>query len=211
MEHFSFDHNNNRKKELEHYVESVGDILIFYYIPIITMVGIVGNILSVVIFFCTSLKKISSSYYLAALSISDTCFLVLISLNWLNFQEISFVNQNVICEFYSFLQGVCSFLSVWFVVAFTMERLIVVLYPLKRRSVCTTKRAVIVLFTLTFFGCMFSLPLAYFFKPVYDPTTNSTVCDLAGSYKVSTRLLKILNFVLLTIWFFQLISQTWPY
>ncbi|CAB0000261.1 unnamed protein product, partial [Nesidiocoris tenuis] len=44
---------------------------------------------------------------------------------------------------------VCSFLSVWFIVAFTVERFIAVRYPLKRPSLCTVSKAKIVLVSLS--------------------------------------------------------------
>lgn len=167
------------------YAENIGDILVFYYTPTIVFVGIIGNILSVLVFFRTKLKKLSSSYYLAALGISDTAFLILVFMNWLNFADLNLINRDFICQLYSFLQGVCSFLSVWYVVAFTVERFIAVLYPLKRQSMCTVRRAVIVLSCLTLSGCIFSVPLIYFFSPVYHDGNNTTYCDVVEEYKVS--------------------------
>lgn len=167
------------------FAENIGDILVFYYTPTIVFVGIIGNILSVLVFFRTKLRKLSSSYYLAALGISDSGFLILCFMNWLNFADLNLINRDVICQLYSFMQGVCSFLSVWYVVAFTVERFIAVLYPLKRQSMCTVRRAVIVLCCLTVSGCIFSVPLIYFFSPVYHESNNATVCDVVEEYKVS--------------------------
>lgn len=173
------------------YAEYIGDVLVFYYTPTIVFVGIIGNILSVLVFFRTKLKKLSSSYYLAALGISDTGFLILCFMNWLNFADLNLINRDVICQLYYFMQGVCSFLSVWYVVAFTVERFIAVLYPLKRQSMCTVRRAVIVLCGLTVSGCIFSVPLVYFFSPVYHDGANATVCDVVEDYKVSQLFLYI--------------------
>lgn len=170
------------------FAENIGDILVFYYTPTIVFVGIIGNILSVLVFFRTKLKKLSSSYYLAALGISDTGFLILCFMNWLNFADLNLINRDIICQLYYFMQGVCSFLSVWYVVAFTVERFIAVLYPLKRQSMCTVRRAVIVLSCLTLSGCIFSVPLVYFFSPVYHESNNATVCDVVEDYKVSRQL-----------------------
>lgn len=177
--------NMLERKSLLDYAATFGDILVFYYTPVVVFVGSIGNILSVFVFCCTKLKKLSSSYYLAALGISDTCFLILSFMNWLNFKEINLTNHNIMCQMYSFLQGVCSFLSVWYVVAFTVERFIAVLYPLKRQSMCTVRRAIIVLCCLTLSGCIFCTPLIYFFRPVFNHVNNSTVCDVVEEYKVS--------------------------
>lgn len=184
----NFNDSHDSNNTILNYAESIGDILVFYYTPTIVFVGIIGNILSVLVFFRTKLRKLSSSYYLAALGMSDTCFLVLSFITWLNFADINLTNHNVACQLYYYLQGVCSFLSVWYVVAFTVERFIAVLYPLKRQSMCTVRRAVIVLCGLTVAALIFSAPLLYLFRPVYHAENNVTVCDVVEEYKVSNFL-----------------------
>uniref|UniRef100_A0A336LWA2 CSON006534 protein n=1 Tax=Culicoides sonorensis TaxID=179676 RepID=A0A336LWA2_CULSO len=187
-----FDHDEATNNTILNYAENIGDILVFYYTPTIVFVGIIGNILSVLVFFRTKLRKLSSSYYLAALGMSDTCFLILSFITWLNFADINLTNHNVACQLYYYLQGVCSFLSVWYVVAFTVERFIAVLYPLKRQSMCTVRRAVIVLCGLTVAALAFSAPLLYLFRPVYHPEANVTVCDVVEEFK---NHMKIFNYV----------------
>lgn len=182
---FDYGEGHDTNNTLLNYAESIGDILVFYYTPTIVFVGIIGNILSVLVFFRTKLRKLSSSYYLAALGMSDSCFLVLSFITWLNFADINLTNHNIACQLYYYLQGVCSFLSVWYVVAFTVERFIAVLYPLKRQSMCTVRRAVIVLCGLTVAALIFSAPLLYLFRPVYHPQNNITICDVVEEYKVS--------------------------
>lgn len=63
----------------------VGDFLTHYYTPAMVAVGSLGNILSVIVFLNTKLKKLSSSYYLAAMCISDTGFLWASLVPWLNY------------------------------------------------------------------------------------------------------------------------------
>lgn len=57
------------------YSKKFAMFLSLYFIPVITVFGTVGNILSVMVFLRTKLKKLSSSYYLAALAIFDTGYL----------------------------------------------------------------------------------------------------------------------------------------
>lgn len=57
------------------YSKNLAMFLSIYFIPVITVFGSVGNILSVMVFLRTKLKKLSSSYYLAALAIFDTGYL----------------------------------------------------------------------------------------------------------------------------------------
>lgn len=162
----------------------VGDFLTHYYTPALVFVGSIGNILSVIVFFKTKLRKLSSSYYLAALGISDTCFLLGAFVSWLNYININIYNKNYYCQFFTYMSGLCSFLSVWFVVAFTVERFIAVLYPLKRQTMCTVKRACTVLVGLIILGCIVSIPCFLYAAPIYSEYVNDFVCDVREEYKV---------------------------
>lgn len=163
----------------------VGEFLTHYYTPALTLVGTIGNILSVIVFFKTKLCKLSSSYYLAALAVSDTCFLIGAFVSWLNYVDINVYNKNYFCQFFTYISGLCSFLSVWFVVAFTVERFIAVLYPLKRQTMCTVKRACSVLVGLIVLGCTISIPYFVFAAPQYSDYLKDFVCDVRSEYKVS--------------------------
>lgn len=139
-------------------------ILHSYYTPSIVVIGSIGNILSVVIFFRLKMRKLSSSFYLAALGISDTIFLLSNSSNWAMEHGIEkLINLELFCKVTNYLCGVSSVLSSWFVVAFTLERFIVVLYPLKRQTICTVKRAKTISSGILAGGLIHSLPLLYYF------------------------------------------------
>jgi 7 transmembrane receptor (rhodopsin family) len=165
----------------------IGEFLTHYYTPALTFVGTIGNILSVIVFSKTKLSKLSSSYYLTALAVSDTCFLIGAFVSWLNYVNINIYNKNYYCQFFTYLSGLCSFLSVWFVVAFTVERFIAVLYPLKRQTMCTVKRACFVLVGLLLLGCTISIPYFAFAAPQYSEYLKDFVCDVRDEYKVSTN------------------------
>ncbi|EDV51233.2 neuropeptides capa receptor [Drosophila erecta] len=161
----------------------IGDFVHQFYIPVVCCTGSIGNILSVFVFFRTKLRKLSSSFYLAALAVSDTCFLAGLFAQWLNFLNVDIYNRNYFCQFFTFFSYLASFCSVWFVVAFTVERFIAVIYPLKRQTMCTVRRAKIVLFCLTLVGCLHCLPYIVIAKPVFMPKLNTTICDLNSEYK----------------------------
>lgn len=167
------------------FAEKLSHLLTFYYTPILVFTGSIGNILSVLVFFKTKLRKLSSSYYLAALGISDTCFLFFLFLTWLSFIDVNIYNRPVWCQLITYLTYVFSFLSVWFVVAFTVERFIAVLYPLKRQTMCTVRRAKMVLVCLTILGAIHSTPYIIFSVPQYSERGNNTICGANEDYKVS--------------------------
>lgn len=125
------------------------DFFHLYYIPFIILIGFIGNFLSCIVFLNTHLKMRSSSYYLAALATADFGFLVSLLLVWLN-STLGWrvFNKDGWCETLVYASAVCSSLSVWLIVAFTVERFIAVQYPLHRPHICTIARAKTIIFVL---------------------------------------------------------------
>jgi len=52
-------------------------------VPIIVGVGVIGNVISCLVFTCTYLRHVSSSIYLAALAVVDTAYLCVLFFSWL--------------------------------------------------------------------------------------------------------------------------------
>ncbi|KAK3849410.1 hypothetical protein Pcinc_043836 [Petrolisthes cinctipes] len=69
-----------------------------YYVPLLIVVGFVGNLLSCVVFLNTRLRMRSSSYYLAALAIADVTYLSILFLVWLDLLGFNTFNVNVMCQ-----------------------------------------------------------------------------------------------------------------
>lgn len=150
----------------------------FYYTPILVYLGSLGNCLSMIVFFGTNLCRYSSSVYLGALAISDTGFLISVFVFWLDMLEVSLFDRSGFCQFIIYLSTLCSFTSVWLVVAFTMERFVAVRYPLYRQSVCTVVRARVVVALLTGSAAILCSPVLWFSAPAvqYNEEGNVTVC-----------------------------------
>lgn len=159
--------------------------LIAYYIPFITFAGTIGNVLSVLVFIRTKLKKLSSSYYLAALSISDTGYLLCNFSQWINTLNINIYNRDGFCQLFTFLSSMCTALSAWLVVAFTVERFIAVRYPLKRQTMCTVRRAKSVLIVLVCMSIIHCLPLLSISEALHDKLYNTMTCDIGPNTKVN--------------------------
>lgn len=172
-----------------------------YYTPFLVATGTIGNWLSVIVFFSTKLRKLSSSYYLAALAISDTGFLLAHLMTWLNMIEIKYFNTPVVCEVSIYVSMVCSFLSVYFIVAFTVERFIAVRYPLKRPSMCTVSRAKIVLSSLTLLALIAYTPTFIIAGVEERVLENRTVlyCDVREGYKDLSNIINNIDTFLVLI------------
>jgi len=61
----------------------VVDNLTLYIIPLIIVIGVVGNALSLAVFSLTHLQRLSSSLYLSMLSVADIAFLLALLVVWL--------------------------------------------------------------------------------------------------------------------------------
>ncbi|CAH1982450.1 unnamed protein product [Acanthoscelides obtectus] len=118
------------------------DVLELYYVPILILVGFVGNLLTCLVLMTTHLKMRSSSYYLSALAVADTGYLLSLLVEYYSSHHTTNpYHTEASCEMRIYFAYVFSFLSVWLTVAFTVERFIAVQYPLKRPSICTISRA----------------------------------------------------------------------
>lgn len=146
------------------------------YTPILVILGLLGNCLSMCVFFGTKLRYFSSSIYLGTLAISDSGFLVTIFVPWLRMVHVDLFNRQGFCQFFIYLGTFCSFLSVWLVVAFTVERYVAVRWPLRRQFLCTVARAKMTVMGLTALAILLSSPVLLFSK--IRLSGNSTICDL---------------------------------
>ncbi|XP_039966214.1 G-protein coupled receptor daf-37 [Bactrocera tryoni] len=155
----------------------------YYYVPVLVFAGTIGNILSVFVFSMTKLRKLSSSIYLAALAISDTCFLWGLFVQWMNFIDVDVYNRDFFCQFFTFLSNWACFCSAWFVVAFTVERFIAVAFPLKRQTMCTVHRAKYVIGALSALGIFHCVPFYFSSGPIYSQKLKTFLCDVHSEMK----------------------------
>ncbi|CAH1393624.1 unnamed protein product [Nezara viridula] len=174
------------------------DLILPYYLPAVILVGLIGNILSCIVFLNTHLKMRSSSYYLAALSTADFGFLLSISFVWLNNNfGVKVYNTNGWCQGLVYLSSVCSFLSVWLIVSFTVERFIAVQYPLHRPRMCTVHRAKTVVLVLTGIAVLFNT--YSFFAVEMKIDQGEEVCEMRDGYDEAMRIISIIDAILTLI------------
>ena len=175
-----------------------------YYIFILISLGTIGNCISVLVFFTTKLRKLSSSFYLAALAISDTGFLIALFVAWLNSFGVPLFYITGLCKMNTYVTYVCSFLSAWLVVAFTVERFIAVRYPLRRPSMCTVARAKIVLASLTVLALALYIPSIQLVQK--ETHGDKPACGLDNDYKSLAIVMNHVDFVVTFILPFVMIA-----
>ena len=164
-----------------------------YYIPFIILLGLVGNLLSCVVFLNTHLKMRSSSYYLAALATADFTFLVTLLLVWLN-SNVGWkvFNKNGWCQIVVYISSVCSSLSVWLIVAFTVERFIAVQYPLHRPNICTIARAKVIIYFLVVLA-LASHSYTFMTAGVVKLQDGSEACEMIQDHLETMRIVNIID------------------
>nr|XP_027206434.1 uncharacterized protein LOC113799931 [Penaeus vannamei] len=91
--YYDYEHSNLTDEQW-----SIVRQLNLYYVPLLIVVGFVGNLLSCVVFLNTRLRMRSSSYYLAALAIADVTYLFILFLVWLDLLGFNTFNINVMCQ-----------------------------------------------------------------------------------------------------------------
>lgn len=110
-------------------------------IPIICVLGIVGNVLAAGIFLSSSLSKTSCCFHLASKSLNDIGFLLSLFIVWLFRLKVPLFTTPGVCQVTVFLTYVCGCLSVWFVVGITVENFIRFTQPRLVRRYCNVVMA----------------------------------------------------------------------
>ena len=162
----------------------------FVAIPILVFLGTMGNVFSIITLSSLPLRKFSSSVYLISLAVSDTVFLLCLLSVWVSELGVNLHSAPGWCQILMYVTYVASFMSVWLIVAFTMERFIAICYPLMKISICTAKRARYVVFSL------FCLPLFLYFYVLVVTDTENGVCEAKHGYSNILEMMNNIDIVL---------------
>ena len=128
------------QNQLEHIIQHV--YMIAY--PIIFIIGLVGNLISSLLFSITELGQTSCAVYFLVLAISDSVALI----SGFHFSlTIGYhlpVSSAMYCRVRNFLSYTSVDLASWMVVAISVDRFYKVKWPLQARIYCTRKLTIIV-------------------------------------------------------------------
>ncbi|OWF36356.1 thyrotropin-releasing hormone receptor-like [Mizuhopecten yessoensis] len=204
----SLDTNYDVQDEEEN--EALQTLVIYanrYLLPIIIVTGFLGNTISFFVFVCSRLKRISTSVYLAALSISDTGFLFCVGFGWLDAMGIHFFHTDGICQIVVYMTFVFSFTSVWYVNAFTIEMYVAVFHSSKGDKVCKPRFARRAVLVLTAFAAL--LYMFAFWTAKVTTSGTEQKCMSTSSDSDTMMVLSILDtFLTLLLPFSMIIFMT---
>lgn len=161
--------------------------LLLYVPPVLIAVGSFGNIISFIILRRQPMAKVSFFLYLASLAITDSLVLYVGLLRWWLIQLIGvdfYVVSDWVCKLANLGGYMVSDVSVWLIIAVTVERYIVVCYPLRASTMCNTRRARVVIGFLVIL--MFAINMHFFWtvEIVERPRDGKNVvnCEAAAPH-----------------------------
>ena len=134
------------------------------YIPLVVSVGLVGNIMSFVTLVFSTLRSTSTCVYMAAIAVLDCVILVLdfcvLVRGYIGHTQF-YVRNDWACGFHNFLFYFAIHFDVLLLLAMTIDRFIVVRFPLRAQSLCTPCSALKVITAVGLFS--FALNFQIFF------------------------------------------------
>ena len=126
------------------YYDNAAKMIITYVQPIITILGLLGNMLTFTIMQRKNMRSSSVAVYMSCLSFADSAVLILDFLNnWVKtVTAVRLVHMSDwFCRTYRFIFDISYSWASWLVVLVACERFIVVLFPFSAKTVCTVRNA----------------------------------------------------------------------
>ena len=146
----------------------------------ICLVGIVGNLISLKVFSSTKLPRTSSRTYLITLTLIDSVFLLVHFLDntcreMVEYFKLDFPfnitdQKETICRSFALIRSTCRCASPWIIVAFTLERFIVVYFPNYTNAISKTYLARRLIYIILIMSVVVSLYSPILSGIILDPT-----------------------------------------
>jgi hypothetical protein len=138
-----------------YFIQQLLDFSQAYVMVVVLSLGIVGNTLSFVIFFRVRKRADACVQYLSCLAISDTGIILIVGVtDWIAFGLKHITNglydfnllmySSVSCKVVAGIWHIFEVISAWIIVAFSVERAYVVWFPLKRITITSRVRIIII-------------------------------------------------------------------
>ncbi|XP_070545935.1 growth hormone secretagogue receptor type 1-like isoform X2 [Ptychodera flava] len=167
--------NETRCIEVTH--DNVGDFtysrvdiaMVTVFMPIVFVVGVIGNAMVVYVFFRVTHMRTVTNYYLASLAMADLFFLCsAVPVFWVQY---SFTNVPIdhtalgvgVCKVVlTFSPDVCFIVSTMTVVVLTIERYVAICWPMKFKTISTKPKAVTTIVLTWVLAALYKSPQIYF-------------------------------------------------
>lgn len=137
-------HGNSSEAYLEWHYRIISSI---FWVPL-TLVGISGNLMVILVVMTVRGMKTPTNCYLVSLAVADCLFFLSstpVELSSIHLPEDVFLFGRVGCSILRFLPFLSMNASSLSITAFTVERYIGICHPMKARYICTVKRAQLII------------------------------------------------------------------
>lgn len=165
------------------YYSVMSRLILWGYIGLVaSILGIIGNIITILILLSPSMRTVSTHIYLTALSCSDIIYLLMYipsySIRYLVNYRI-YLERGPTSTFdirlaqvpLTFLYNVILFSNIYITIAVAIDRLVSVKYPLRARQFVTQRTTIFVIIFIYIFSILSCIP--FWFERQYNPITKT--------------------------------------
>lgn len=134
------------------------------------IVGVMGNV--VVIFTWTRKGQLRSqtAVFLVSLAVADLLLLVVyVPLEMVGYFVVTWDESGIICKISSYVENLSGMATVLNLVAVSIERFLVIVYPIRARSFCTVSRSRKGLICVWVLALVLALPILYTKVSTFPP------------------------------------------
>ncbi|BFZ00671.1 hypothetical protein BsWGS_03710 [Bradybaena similaris] len=194
---YNDNHNDNgRRHNISEFMELQASNVIWRYVaPIILVVGTIGSILSLLVLCRKSLRVQTTMFYLSALAIADLMVLYagLVRL-WLEHAENTYLrlSSRAACKVHNFFVYLSLDLSVWILVAVSIDRCLYVSWPQLAKKLCKLRNARIIVSIIAMLSALINVHFIWTYdlemhdsQHIYANGNKKCYADTASSQTVS--------------------------
>ncbi|KAL8600627.1 hypothetical protein ACOMHN_030283 [Nucella lapillus] len=138
------------------------------FLPILALVGLVGNALTIVVLWRKEMQS-TTILYLRALVITDTGILLTAAIvltpfacaNYLHNEALKYFSENIYPIIYTPINYSVMTLqacNVWITVSVSVERYIAICHPFRASRLCTRRKTLIVIASITLVSVLYNIP-----------------------------------------------------
>lgn len=135
---------------------NIDDYMWIYFSPIVLILGLCGNVLTIVVMRRKRLRGTTTSVYMPVMAVFDTVALCYgIAPEWFKATELVEFREvhPILCKQEKFVFYTASDAAIWVLVLFTVDRFVAVSFPLQKSRVCVPRRSKIAC-VVVFFLCV---------------------------------------------------------
>ena len=147
-------------------IYTVGRYIQTVCVPIFVSIGLVGNFLSFIVMIQPQNRHISCCIYMATVSVCDSGLLIVVMNYWVTTDGTKVLWTDWQCKLAGYFFSTFAMISVVLVTFVTVDRFIVVRFPLRARQYCTPSRAYKIIIAIIVLVSLCQLPHLHYFAQV---------------------------------------------